>query len=170
MTIASHANPAWIAKSDYLIHADLADHGMPNRAEQLWARKLGDRLFEICCIPFFTYGIALGDTVETSVDDRVTGVAGKSGRTTARIAIVDESRTDEIHIALHSILEDLHLVHEWFNAVYVAIDLPTIETQQLLLDAVARMLPISSQYQLNLIDEGTNGRDFKYSCLGSICN
>jgi hypothetical protein len=31
----------------------------------LWARQVGDRRFEICCIPFFLYDVALGDVVET---------------------------------------------------------------------------------------------------------
>jgi hypothetical protein len=50
-----------------MIGAELAEE---DRDEQLWARQVGDRRFEICCIPFFVYDMALGDVVETDANHR----------------------------------------------------------------------------------------------------
>lgn len=59
--IATHQEAVWRDRADYIIRVDLADHGMPGSAEQMWTRATSDGMYEICCIPFFTYGIALGD-------------------------------------------------------------------------------------------------------------
>jgi hypothetical protein len=59
-----HLEPAWRDKSDFIIDAKLED-GMPRAWEQLWAKQIGPRQFEICCIPFFLYDLGLGDLVET---------------------------------------------------------------------------------------------------------
>jgi len=61
--IATHTEPVLRAEADFLIHAGLAEFGMPGRSEQLWVKKLGGDHFQICCLPFFTYGIAPRDVV-----------------------------------------------------------------------------------------------------------
>lgn len=52
--------------------------------EQLWARQLTDDTFEVCCIPFFVYDIALGDVVQTALSGSrrymVERVVRRSGR------------------------------------------------------------------------------------------
>lgn len=58
--IAVHRQPVWRARSNYVFHAPTPDVG---GAEQLWAERIGDDRFVICCIPFFAYGVALGDIV-----------------------------------------------------------------------------------------------------------
>jgi hypothetical protein len=72
--MATHADPVWRDRSDFLIAADISayssDVGAPDR-EQIWARRLDASTFEICCIPFFVYDLALADIVETgSAGDR----------------------------------------------------------------------------------------------------
>src|SRR5207237_9725655 len=58
-----HSDPVWRERADFIIGAPLPEEG---RAEQLWARRLGEPLmFEICCIPFFLYDVALGDVLQT---------------------------------------------------------------------------------------------------------
>ena len=51
--------------------------------EQLWARRVDDEHHEICCIPFFVYDLALGDTVEVDADHLVTRVVEPSGVTSS---------------------------------------------------------------------------------------
>lgn len=67
--IATHDNPVWRSKANFLIAADLSENGLEGASEQLWARREADNEFIICCIPFFTYGISLGDHVATFMDE-----------------------------------------------------------------------------------------------------
>jgi Domain of unknown function (DUF4265) len=64
-TIVVHDDPAWGDLANFIIFADLSNFGMPDHWEQLWTKQIRDDEFLICCIPFFTYGIALGDQVHT---------------------------------------------------------------------------------------------------------
>jgi hypothetical protein len=59
---STHPHPVWRAKSDFLVLAPLVEQA---RFEQLWCRKITETSFEVCCVPFFLYNIALGDVVET---------------------------------------------------------------------------------------------------------
>jgi Domain of unknown function (DUF4265) len=62
---AIHLNPAWRERATGMVYAKLKSP-FDGRWEQLWARQLSDREFEICCIPFFVHNLALGDIVEIS--------------------------------------------------------------------------------------------------------
>ncbi len=72
----------WGERSDFIVGAVL-ENG--EGTEQLFARQLQPYRFELCCIPFFTYGLALGDVVETDDDYTITGVVEPSGRKTVRV-------------------------------------------------------------------------------------
>jgi len=61
-----HNNPVWRDRANFIIHAELPKTDHPKRFEQLWARHLGDDRFELCCIPFFVFDLALGDVVTAS--------------------------------------------------------------------------------------------------------
>src|SRR4051812_13184021 len=111
--IATHKTPAWGPKSNFIIRADLANYGMPGRFEQLWARKLDDTTFEICCIPFFTYGIALGDKVNTDADYTLQEFAAKGGHKTLRVAVARQEKLDSLHQILHEWVDDTGLLYEW---------------------------------------------------------
>jgi hypothetical protein len=65
--IATHQQPP---DANFLLHADLAEHGMPDAREQLWVRQLDERRFAMRSLPFFTYGIALDDEVEADSTSR----------------------------------------------------------------------------------------------------
>lgn len=60
-----HTDPAWRDRSNFIIAADVSSYSQAADREQLWARQLGDDRFEVCCIPFCLYDVALGDVVET---------------------------------------------------------------------------------------------------------
>lgn len=60
---STHSEPIWRERADFIINAPLSELG---RFEQLWVKRLDEDQFEVCCIPYFLYDIALGDTVETA--------------------------------------------------------------------------------------------------------
>lgn len=84
-----HTEPVWRARSDFIINAELPEKDRPRRFEQLFAKRVSDDRFEVCCIPFFLYDLALGDFVATSPRcDRkyvVSKVVQPSGRYVFRI-------------------------------------------------------------------------------------
>lgn len=65
-----HENPAWGERANFIIDARIDVSDVPTRLkwEQLWARQLAENRFQICCIPFFLYDLALGDEVETGLE------------------------------------------------------------------------------------------------------
>jgi hypothetical protein len=134
-SVATHVAPAWGRKANFLIRADLAGYGMPNRSEQLWARKVGERLFEVCCLPFFTYGITLGDTVETNDQFTVQRVLNKSGHKTLRVALANKDRLPELHELhehIHGWLDSNEFLYEWYASGYLAVDVTSVTQQGLL--------------------------------------
>lgn len=80
--VATHQDPVWRERSNFIFGANLAEE---NRWEQLWGRQVGNLQFEICCVPFFVYGMALGDVVETDDDYMSIGVVKASNRAVFRV-------------------------------------------------------------------------------------
>ncbi len=80
---AVHQEPVWRDRSNFIIAAPIRDGG-EIKTEQLWARR-DESHFEICCIPFFVYDLALGDVVETDADFLVQRVIRRSGRYVFRV-------------------------------------------------------------------------------------
>ena len=124
--IATHEEPAWMAQANFIIVADLGDHGMQGRLEQLWAKQVSDVEFVICCIPFFTYGIALGDRVVTSRREErryiIDEVRDRIGRRVARLWMKD---VEEGHRAeVKSFIIEQHLLSEWYSGNLLALDIP----------------------------------------------
>jgi len=58
----AHPEPLWRERANFIIVAPLPEK---DRFEQLWCRQLTESTFEVCCVPFFLYNVALGDIVET---------------------------------------------------------------------------------------------------------
>ena len=80
-----HAAPVWAERANSLIRADLAGDDT-KRWEQIPARRQGLDQFEVCCIPFRAYELALGDVV--TVDPAtlvIRSVARDGGRSTHRV-------------------------------------------------------------------------------------
>jgi hypothetical protein len=120
--IATHAEPAWRAKTNYIIRVDLTPHGMPGSAEQLWARTDDKRTFELCCIPLFTYGMALGDHVAWDDRSRAATVVERSGRRNIRFAWKDQLKAAARHDALHGRLVQAGALVEFSSPGYGAVD------------------------------------------------
>lgn len=82
---AVHENPVWRDKANFIIRAHLEKNEGRSEWEQLWALRLDERRFSLCCIPFFAHDLALGDEVETDDDFVLSRVARPAGQTTFRI-------------------------------------------------------------------------------------
>lgn len=95
-TISVHADPVWRDRSNFIIKAALPEDG---RTEQLWAKQLTDHTFELCCIPFFLYDVALGDVVETDQQYQVTRVVKPSDRFVFRIWFGDSHHPQDDIVA-----------------------------------------------------------------------
>ncbi len=120
--LAWHYDP--VHTSDFFIRADLSVYGMPGRFEQLWAKRVTERTFKICCVPFFTYGIALGDTVETDEEFTFQRIVHKEGHRVLRIAIANNNEQAGTNSIVQQWVMHSGLQHEWYSSTYVAVDLP----------------------------------------------
>lgn len=95
---------------------------MPGSAEQMWARTTGDGMYEICCIPFFTYGIALGHVVTWNNDSGVASVVRPGGHKVIRAVFADRNVADAEHGRLHRALVIADCPVEFNGSGYCAID------------------------------------------------
>lgn len=76
-----HPEPLWRSRADFVFGARLEEAG---HREQLWGRRLDSGHLEVCCIPLFVYGLALGDVVEIDDDFMLVGIVERSGRSVLR--------------------------------------------------------------------------------------
>jgi len=108
-----------------MLRAALDDIEGSQNFEQLWSKQLDQNLFEICCVPFFAYDLALGDVVRADQDTGyvIQSVQNRSGNGVARVAIKSADDVARVHQRLHDLLERLVYLHEWFAPGYVAIHL-----------------------------------------------
>lgn len=96
MREAVRPDPVWRDRSNFVIAAVVPDGG-ETETEQLWARQVDDHRFEICCIPFFVFDLALGDVVETNGEYLVRRAVKPSGRFVFRVWFGESSHPrDEI--------------------------------------------------------------------------
>jgi hypothetical protein len=125
MKIAAHANPVRRPTPSFMLRASLEDIEREGNYEHLWTKRVGEDRFELCCIPFFAYDLALGDVVRA---DAGTGwvlqsVEKRSGNGVVRVAVKRREDVDAIHLRLHDLLGKLEYLHEWFAPGYVAVSL-----------------------------------------------
>jgi Domain of unknown function (DUF4265) len=114
--ISVHVQPAWRQHANYIIRAALPECG---RVEQLWARKINERQFELCCIPFFLFDVALGDVVEADPANQMVRVIKPSGRFVFR-AWFGESADQQLSIIEE--LESLGALVERASPNLIAVD------------------------------------------------
>lgn len=127
---AVHDKPTWRGLSDFIIAARIEEGGELT-VEQLWARRLDEYEFEICCIPFFIYDLALGDVVETDSDYTVKRLVRPSGHFTFRVWLGDSSwpKADIVRE-----LEELGARLEWASLNLLAVDGPNDPVAQKIAD------------------------------------
>jgi hypothetical protein len=84
--IATHPNPVERPVPSFMLRARVDDIEGGDSFAQLWSKRVGDDLFKVCCIPFFAYGLALGDVVRAD-SWVIKSVEQRSGNGLARVAI-----------------------------------------------------------------------------------
>jgi hypothetical protein len=94
--------PAARSRANYVLRLSLAAGGLPGRYEQVWTRTEDKVSFELCCIPFFAYGLSLGDVIRRTTDDGDYEIVSKGGHRTIRFAIQDTKFRHEGHDLLHA--------------------------------------------------------------------
>ncbi len=114
-----------VRPADFLLRVDLTDHGAPGHFEQLWAKQIGALQFQIASIPYLTYGISLGDIVETDDLYDYIRVLVRSGRRVLRISIANVALLEPMRRRIQKWIDGSGLLHEWLNGNYVAIDYPS---------------------------------------------
>lgn len=118
---STHVEPVWRDRADFIINAPLPE---ADRFEQLWTKKLGENRFEICCVPFFLYDLALGDTVETAPQGGrqyvLCHVLSRSGRYVFR-AFFERPQYRHRDSTVEA-LEELGAQIEWSSPSLLAID------------------------------------------------
>lgn len=124
----THQEPVWRDRTNYIIQVDLEPHGMSQGTlEQIWARTDDNERFEVCCLPFFTYGIALGDTVMWNDSDRTAEVVTSSGRRLVRSVFADREDAHASHEAFHGSLVATGALIEFSGSGFAAIDIDSDE-------------------------------------------
>lgn len=132
----THDFPVWREKSDFILVVHLDEPDVPKewKWEQIWARQVGDNVFEVCCIPFVSYGLALGDLVDTeSLEEKnyvIRKVLEKKGHTTYRVWFINLDRW-------HSVIENIkdlgcQVEVRWEKSKLIAIDAPTADVRNAL--------------------------------------
>src|SRR5436190_387078 len=118
-----HLSPVWRQLADFVIHADIEAEGLPRRWEQLWVRRTSESEFQLCCIPFFTYNLSLGDVVSTHACNGkqyvVASVVRPSGRGVLRLWFGDciqKERKDIVQADIAAASD----VYEWYSDHFVA--------------------------------------------------
>jgi hypothetical protein len=127
--VAVHENPVWKNKSNYIIRYFLEEKNGRNEWEQLWVQKINERVFLVCCIPFFAYDIDLGDEVETDESYSVIRISKKSGQHTFRIWFGDTA-ADGKKEQVHHHLKEMLVLQEWSSPNLLAISAPSDSAQK----------------------------------------
>lgn len=125
--IAVHERPVWREYANFMIFYDLSNDGLNDRWEQLWVSQICENEFRICCIPFFSYGVSLGDHVSTRESSGkkyvVKSVVKKSGHKTFRLWFGDVVSYDKIRLKVEDYLLSKKLLFEWSSKNLLAIDI-----------------------------------------------
>jgi hypothetical protein len=119
----THVNPVWRDRSNFIINAELPETGRPWRYEALFTRQVSRNQFEVCCIPYLLYNVALGDVVATRPRNGrkyvVRKVVRSSGRYVFR-AWLGESTYPREELGEH--LHALGALVEWRTHNLLAVD------------------------------------------------
>lgn len=108
------------------LHIDLPNHWAIG-GESLWAKPLGDDLYQIENVPFFAYGLNYQDIVRATPDSpelkpEIREVVEPSGHQTIRV-IFDKTTDREHQVKLLESLEQYKASYERADSINVAIDI-----------------------------------------------
>jgi hypothetical protein len=116
-----HNHPVWRDRADFIVNAALPE---AERFEQLWCRQMSDDLFVVCCIPFFLYDVALGDTFQTAPQASrkyvLRRVTQPSGRYVFRVHFAPSMMANRDSVAVE--LTKGGALMEWSSQSLLAVD------------------------------------------------
>ena len=117
-----HLDPIWRERANFIVNASIPEE--EGRYEQLWCRQVTEDTFELCCIPFFLYDMALGDVVRTgSRPGRkyvVSQVVAPSGRYVFRAAFEPAMLVNREDVVAG--LTAMGALLEWWSTSMLAVD------------------------------------------------
>ncbi|MFJ6088427.1 DUF4265 domain-containing protein [Streptomyces sp. NPDC092369] len=122
-----HEEPVGRAESNYIAQADLTPFDLEGQIEQLWLQPEEHGTYAVACIPFRTYGLALGDRVRLSPEARVVEVAQASGHRVLRALLRPSDDTARLGRSISLIkisVKESELLSEWHGEHFIAIDVP----------------------------------------------
>ena len=135
---ARHNEPVWRQRANFIIAADISANPEKREWEQLWARLVDGDRFEICCIPFFVYDLALGDQVEVDENHVLRRVVQPSGHYTFRVWF-GESKDPAGRDRVIEVLRSKGCEYEWSSENLLAIDAATQSIAQETADVLAEL-------------------------------
>jgi hypothetical protein len=123
-----HDEPAVRPDPAYIAMVDLAPFGFRDQMEQIWLCPLGGGRYEVCCLPFRVYGLAMGDIVSLDAQARnVTEIVQRSGNRLFRIFFPPSIPADRFLAAKERVvfvIQEAGLKVEWSGDRHVAINIP----------------------------------------------
>ena len=122
MRIVQHDEPIWQERANFILRLEFT-YGGEEIGEQIWTRPLGDGWYELCCIPFYAYGLALGDHLQFGEDLVFAGTIRPQGRQTVRVFQPAGHRKHAE--ALHRLFDELDVLVEAQSTALHAIDFPS---------------------------------------------
>ncbi|ANF32558.1 hypothetical protein A0130_13550 [Leifsonia xyli] len=122
MREAIHRDPVWRSQADFVIGVSIDPQSTSVSTEQLWAKKVGPTRYQVCCVPFFAYDLALGDIVEVDASYMIERVVARSGRFVFRVYFPEAmfGVRDEVIAELTG----LGALVEWSSSSMFAVDVP----------------------------------------------
>lgn len=128
---AVHVDPIWRERANFIIATSIEPGDTIIDTEQLWARRIDECHFELCCIPFFAYDLALGDVVEVDEHYMVKRVTRPSGRYVFRVHLNrDRSGVADVMEGL----ESRGALVEWSSPGLFAVDGDDLPAAQAIAD------------------------------------
>ena len=142
----THSDPIGRARTNY-IHRLALDVPPQGRYEQVWMYTEDHETFELCCIPFFPYGISYGDRLRIDASGAFE-VVDKSGHRTIRVVIHDARYAHERHAEFHHLMAGTGVALETYGhaSSYWALD---IETDDQANAVIAGLTPLSEARTLD---------------------
>lgn len=147
----NHPYPVWRDIVNFVVGAKITGNIAENTdaVEQLWCRRISENTFEVCCIPFFLYDVALGDEIKTDIDYTMVEVIKQSGHFAFRVWF-GNSKNLSIREDVINRIEKLGCLFEWYSNNLLAIDAPSDD----LAKQLANYLSQKEQVELLIYETG----------------
>lgn len=150
-----HYHPVWKKIADSIINASVENEAKRTVYESLWAKKNQDGLYEICCIPYFIYDLALGDIIEADLDERgkllYKKVFQHSGNKTIWVQF-NNAKRDDLNRVLEKVIK-FDCLYEGYNERFLAFNANSDEQLTSVISS------LSNEIKIGLIEYSSNRSD-----------